>query len=114
MRDWLKTEDWWALWIGLALSALALAAAAGADLLGWGVATSVWMDVGKAIGRAQPGSMSSTAPVRKLKCGSVRMGMVRPTTRPPRVSATSEASRRCRQAGNVPARGFRTFQFRGR
>jgi uncharacterized membrane protein YadS len=49
MRDWLRTEDWWAVWIGLAVFGLSLGAAAGVDLLGWGVTTSVWRDVSRAV-----------------------------------------------------------------
>jgi uncharacterized membrane protein YadS len=49
MRDWLKTEDWWAVWVGLLVVALALAVLAGADVLGWGVATSEWRDVNTAV-----------------------------------------------------------------
>src|ERR1043166_6545024 len=38
------TEDWWAVWIGLTVFALSLPVAAGFDVLGWGVATRVWMN----------------------------------------------------------------------
>jgi uncharacterized membrane protein YadS len=44
------TEDWLALVIGLFLFLLGLAAAAGPDLLGWAVSTSVWTDPAKALG----------------------------------------------------------------
>jgi uncharacterized membrane protein YadS len=49
MGSWLKTEDWWAVWIGLIIFALSLAAAAGADLLGWAVATSEWLTLDRAL-----------------------------------------------------------------
>jgi uncharacterized membrane protein YadS len=42
-------EDWLSLWIGLAVFALALGLLAGADLLGWVVSTSVWVDASKAL-----------------------------------------------------------------
>jgi len=42
-------EDWLALWIGLAIFVLGLGAFAGVNVLGWGVKTSVWMDISKAI-----------------------------------------------------------------
>src|SRR5262249_16809519 len=42
-------EDWLALWIGLAIFALALAGLAGNDLIGWVVNTSVWIDPGLAL-----------------------------------------------------------------
>jgi len=44
MRSWFSTEDWWAVWLGLILVALALPRAAGWDLLGWTAETSVWVD----------------------------------------------------------------------
>lgn len=43
------SEDWLALWIGLFIFALSLGVFAGVDLLGWGVKTNVWVDVGKAV-----------------------------------------------------------------
>lgn len=46
------TEDWLAVYIGLFLFLLALTVFAGADLLGWAVATSVWTNVAKALGPA--------------------------------------------------------------
>jgi uncharacterized membrane protein YadS len=49
MRDWLKTEDWWAVWIGLLIFGLSLPASLGVDLLGWGVSTKEWLDVSKAM-----------------------------------------------------------------
>jgi uncharacterized membrane protein YadS len=48
MRDWLKSEDWWAVWIGLFVFVLSLAALAELDLLGWGVDTRVWSAIGQA------------------------------------------------------------------
>ena len=49
MKEMFKTEDWWALWIGLLVFVLSLFTIAGIDLLGWGVATSVWLDLTKAM-----------------------------------------------------------------
>ena len=46
------TEDWLAVWIGLAIFALALLGVKGPDLLGWAVTTSVWTDPAKALGTA--------------------------------------------------------------
>ncbi len=43
------SEDVLALGLGLLLFVLALAGIAGVDLLGWGVTTSVWNDLGKAL-----------------------------------------------------------------
>jgi uncharacterized membrane protein YadS len=44
------SEDWLALGIGLFIFVLALAGIANVDLLGWVVTTSVWNDIGKALG----------------------------------------------------------------
>jgi uncharacterized membrane protein YadS len=42
-------EDWLALWLGLFIFVLSLGVFAGIDVLGWGVKTSVWIDVRKAL-----------------------------------------------------------------
>ena len=44
------SEDWLALGIGLFIFVLALAGIVNVDLLGWVVTTSVWNDIGKALG----------------------------------------------------------------
>ncbi|MGB7659096.1 MAG: putative sulfate exporter family transporter [Pseudolabrys sp.] len=44
------SEDWLSLIIGLFIFVLSLAAIVNIDLLGWVVTTSVWTDVGKALG----------------------------------------------------------------
>lgn len=49
MKELFKTEDWWSLWIGLLVFILSLGTIAGLDLLGWGVATNVWLDISKAM-----------------------------------------------------------------
>lgn len=49
MRALFKTEDWWAIWVGLLIFLLSLAPTLGADLLGWTVSTREWVDVSKAI-----------------------------------------------------------------
>jgi uncharacterized membrane protein YadS len=43
------SEDWLSLIVGILIFALALAGIANVDLLGWGVTTTVWTDVGKAL-----------------------------------------------------------------
>ena len=44
-----NTEDWWALWIGLGVFLLSLGPLVGKDLLGFGVATSMWLSLEKAM-----------------------------------------------------------------
>jgi len=44
------SEDWLSLIVGLLIFVLALAGIANIDLLGWTVTTSVWTDLGKALG----------------------------------------------------------------
>jgi uncharacterized membrane protein YadS len=43
------SEDWLALWLGVAVFILGLGVFIGWEVLGWGVKTSVWIDIGKAI-----------------------------------------------------------------
>jgi uncharacterized membrane protein YadS len=43
------SEDWLSLWIGLFIFVLGLGLFVGLDLLGWGVKTSVWTDITKAL-----------------------------------------------------------------
>jgi uncharacterized membrane protein YadS len=43
------SEDWLSLWLGLFVFVLGLGLFLGIDLLGWGVKTSVWVDITKAI-----------------------------------------------------------------
>ena len=43
------SEDWLSLWIGFFIFVLGLGLFVGLDLLGWGVKTSVWTDITKAI-----------------------------------------------------------------
>ncbi|MBE6074074.1 MAG: putative sulfate exporter family transporter [Selenomonas ruminantium] len=44
-----KSEDWWAVWLGLLIVALGAGQAAGVDLLGWVAKYNVWSDIGKAV-----------------------------------------------------------------
>jgi len=46
------SEDWLAVWIGLAIFALSLGVLAGVDLLGWVVKTQVWLRVSDALAPA--------------------------------------------------------------
>ena len=43
------SEDWLSLWLGLFVFVLGLGLFLGIDLLGWGVKTSVWVNITKAI-----------------------------------------------------------------
>ena len=50
MKDWFRTEDGWAVWIGLLIFALTLGVLGGTDSLGWAVSTKEWSDPAKAAG----------------------------------------------------------------
>lgn len=43
------SEDWLSLWMGLFIFVLGLGVFVGIDLLGWGIKTSVWTDITKAL-----------------------------------------------------------------
>jgi uncharacterized membrane protein YadS len=43
------SEDWLALFLGLFIFALSLGIFGGVDVLGWGIKTNVWIDLGKAL-----------------------------------------------------------------
>ena len=42
-------EDWLSFWLGMVVFVLGLGVFFGLDLLGWGIKTSVWMDITKAL-----------------------------------------------------------------
>jgi len=46
---WLKSEDWWSVWIGLFIFVLSLGVFGGADILGWGAQMNTWLDPGGAV-----------------------------------------------------------------
>src|SRR5262245_42612606 len=46
------SEDWLSVFIGLVIFVLALAVLANVDLIGWVVTTSVWSNLGQALGTA--------------------------------------------------------------
>ncbi len=52
MKAWLRTEDGWAVLIGLALTALGTLPLLGVDSFGWVVNTNVWADAAKALSPA--------------------------------------------------------------
>src|SRR5246127_3012221 len=54
----LLNEDWLAVILGLFIFVLALAALVHVDLIGWVVNTSVWGDIGHALGPASKGYAS--------------------------------------------------------
>ncbi len=45
-----KTEDWWAVWLGMLVFILSLFYLAGADLLGWVGRPMMWTDFSKSFG----------------------------------------------------------------
>ncbi len=44
-----KSEDWWAVWIGLFVFILSLGVMTGTDVLGWGFKVNMWTDLGKVV-----------------------------------------------------------------
>lgn len=48
-KSLLKSEDWWAVWLGLFIFLLSLGPVVGLDLLGWVVKFNVWIDTAKAL-----------------------------------------------------------------
>lgn len=50
MKSWFETEDGWAVWLGFAITLLALPVAAGVDLLGWVAVAKVWLDPAQTVG----------------------------------------------------------------
>jgi uncharacterized membrane protein YadS len=50
------TEDWWSVWLGVIILALALPAAWGVDLLGWVARTNVWLEPGEILSTASKAS----------------------------------------------------------
>jgi uncharacterized membrane protein YadS len=48
MKNLFKTEDWWAVWIGLFVFVISLFTLFGVDLLGWGVKTNEWIHLSQA------------------------------------------------------------------
>jgi uncharacterized membrane protein YadS len=54
MNGWLRTEDGWAVGIGMTIFILALGLLGGYDLLGWGATTQEWMQIEKSVAPASP------------------------------------------------------------
>lgn len=48
-KPMIKSEDWWAVWLGLFIFLLGLGPVFGMDLLGWVVKQNVWVDISKSI-----------------------------------------------------------------
>lgn len=44
-----KSEDWWAVWLGLFIFVLGLLKLAGVEIIGWAVKTNMWLDLSKAL-----------------------------------------------------------------
>ena len=48
-KPMLKSEDWWAVWLGLFIFLLSMGPVFGIELLGWVVKFNVWVDTSKAL-----------------------------------------------------------------
>ena len=58
-RKLFATEDWWAVWLGFLLVALAMPVTAGFDALGWVVKANVWLAPGTSVAPFSPTSQVS-------------------------------------------------------
>ncbi len=61
-----NTEDWWAVWIGFFVFLLSLGPLLGKDLLGFGVATNVWVTLGKAMAPVSKAYAALSGPISLL------------------------------------------------
>ena len=61
-----NTEDWWAVWIGFFVFLLSLGPLIGKDLLGFGVATNVWLTLGKAMAPVSKAYAALSGPISLL------------------------------------------------
>jgi uncharacterized membrane protein YadS len=68
MKAWFQSDDWAAVGIGLLVCALALLAAAGIDVLGWAVSTSVWIDISQALAPISPKTYGGLSGLASLFC----------------------------------------------
>ena len=53
-RSWFASEDWLAVWLGLAVVLIALPTAAGFDLLGWVASAKIWLTPIEAVRPVSP------------------------------------------------------------
>jgi uncharacterized membrane protein YadS len=44
VRSWFQSDDWYAVWLGLAIVLIALPTAAGLDLVGWVASPRIWLN----------------------------------------------------------------------
>jgi uncharacterized membrane protein YadS len=58
-RKLFATEDWWAVWLGFLLVALAMPVTAGFDALGWVVKANVWLTPGASLTPFSPNAQVS-------------------------------------------------------
>ncbi len=64
----LASEDWWSVWLGLAIFGCSLGVLAGADVLGWAAKAQVWLSPAAAVKPVSPAYAST--PVAISICGT--------------------------------------------
>jgi uncharacterized membrane protein YadS len=62
----LSSEDWWAVWVGLAIFGLSLGVLGGVDLLGWAAKFVVWLDPSASVKAISPEYKGLPAPLTVL------------------------------------------------
>ena len=62
----LASEDWWSVWLGLAIFVLSMAVIGGVDLLGWTASAKVWLSPSSAVRPVSPTFSGTPAAVSLL------------------------------------------------
>lgn len=76
MKSWWRTEDGWAVWVGLAIVGLALPAAFGVDLLGWVPKPDVWTEPAKAVASVSKAYGRAPVPITLVMMFGLVLGLL--------------------------------------